>query len=77
LTTFTGYAVHARSLESHVVLHGPKETGNLPWEGHRLDNVPGHLADLSSHADKGKKGGQMQVSVGVCGLKFHRICRSQ
>jgi hypothetical protein len=29
LTTLTGHAVHARSLESQVVLHRLKETGDL------------------------------------------------
>jgi hypothetical protein len=33
LTTFAGYAVNAWSLESQVILHGLKETGNLPGGG--------------------------------------------
>jgi hypothetical protein len=36
-TTITGYAVHVWSFESQVVLHVPKEVGDLPrWEAHRL-----------------------------------------
>jgi hypothetical protein len=29
LTTLAGYAVHTRSLDSQVILHRPKETGDL------------------------------------------------
>jgi hypothetical protein len=30
LTTFAGYAVHAWSFQSQVILHWPKETSNFP-----------------------------------------------
>jgi hypothetical protein len=30
-TTLTGHALQARSLESQVILHRPKETGDLLW----------------------------------------------
>jgi hypothetical protein len=59
LTTLAGYAVQAWRLTAQVILHGPKEAGNLPqWEAHRLDVVSRqHLADvIEGHADKGKKG---------------------
>jgi hypothetical protein len=36
-TTVTGYAVHVWSFEFQLVLHVPKEVGDLPrWEAHRL-----------------------------------------
>jgi hypothetical protein len=39
--TFAGYAVHARSLESHVFLHRLKEAGDL------LGEKPHRLADAT------------------------------
>ena len=42
LTTLAGYAVNPRSLQSHVVLHGMKETGDLPrWQTNTFDVVFG------------------------------------
>jgi hypothetical protein len=54
LTTLTRHAVHARSLESQVVLHRQKETGDLlQWYAHRLDAVLGQQpADENDDGNK-------------------------
>jgi hypothetical protein len=31
LTALAGHTAHTRSLESHVILHRPKEAGDLLW----------------------------------------------
>jgi hypothetical protein len=40
LNTFAGYAVHAWSLQSHVIFHGPKEISNFPRRKARRLNAP-------------------------------------
>jgi hypothetical protein len=59
LTTFAGYAVHARSFQSQVIFHGPKKINNFPRrKAYRLDVVPGqHTANaIEGRVDKRKKG---------------------
>jgi hypothetical protein len=59
LTTFAGYAVHARSFQSQVIFHGPKKISNFPRQkAYRLDDVPGqHTANaIEGRVDKRKKG---------------------
>jgi hypothetical protein len=59
MTTFAGQAVHAWSLESQSVLHGPKETGRLlQRDTLRPDVVPAKHStiEIESRGDKGKKG---------------------
>jgi hypothetical protein len=59
LTTFAGYAVHAWSLESQVILHSLKESGIfIGGRAHRLVVVPGqHMADaIEDCAAKGQEG---------------------
>jgi hypothetical protein len=42
LTTFARYAVHTRSFQSQVILHGPKKISNFPRrKAYRLDVMPG------------------------------------
>jgi hypothetical protein len=56
LITFAGYAVHAWSFQSQVILQGPKQTSNSPRrETHRLDVPRQHMADtIEGCVDKWK-----------------------
>jgi hypothetical protein len=59
LTTLARHAVHARNLESQVVLHRPKETGVLVWGlPHRLDILPEQQPSdaVESRAHTGQEG---------------------
>jgi hypothetical protein len=59
LITFARYAVHTRSFQSQVILHGAKKISNFPRrKTYRLDVMPGqHTTNvIEGRANEGKKG---------------------